>query len=246
MATGGAKATIDPVQPVKDRFTRTLTSQKIAAVFVKETQDVDRLTAQGKPSSTRTIAVELPRASLTRRRMTWCVCVVESRRFGIHGQGPKPIELDSDLRNEVSYSRGKTATTYYSQEQTNGATPFSKVKSPVYIVSDRGEFHHATGMAIYTGNARAWQDDNFVRADKLTIYVNDKKMEANGRVQSAIYNARRRVEGANSTVPVFASAESMFYTDANRPLHYETTWISARERSGYERRCGRLSFQGIK
>ncbi len=53
----------------------------------------------------------------------------------------KAIELDSDLTNKISYSRGKTATTYYSQEQTNGATPFSKVKSPVYIVSDRGEFH---------------------------------------------------------------------------------------------------------
>ena len=53
----------------------------------------------------------------------------------------KAIELDSDLTNNVSYSRGKTATTYYSQEQTNGATPFSKVKSPVYIVGDRGEFH---------------------------------------------------------------------------------------------------------
>ena len=57
-------------------------------------------------------------------------------------------------------------------------------------------------MAIYTGNARAWQDDNFVRADKLTIYVNDKKMEAHGHVQSAVYNARRK--GAARNVPVFA------------------------------------------
>ncbi|HYJ87354.1 MAG TPA: LptA/OstA family protein, partial [Pyrinomonadaceae bacterium] len=111
---------------------------------------------------------------------------------------------------------------YYSQDQTNGATPFSKVKSPVYVVSDRGEFHHQSGVAIYIGNARAWQDDNFVRGDKLTIYVNDKKMEATGRVQSAVYNARRRVEGTTSTAPVFASAESMFYSEPNRLLHYET------------------------
>jgi lipopolysaccharide transport protein LptA len=133
----------------------------------------------------------------------------------------KAIELDSDLRNEVSYSRGKTATTYYSQEQTNGATPFSKVKSPVYVVSERGEFHHNSGVAIYTGNARAWQDDNFVRADKLTIYVNDKKMDAYGRVQSEIYNARRKVQGTTTTVPVFATADSMAYSDPGRTLHYE-------------------------
>ena len=132
----------------------------------------------------------------------------------------KGVELDSNLRDEVSYSRGKTATTYYSQEQTNGATPFSKVKSPVYVVSDRGEFHHGSGVAIYTGNARAWQDDNFVRGDKLTMYINEKKMDANGRVQSAIYNARRKDTG--TMVPVFASADSMSYSDSNRLLHYES------------------------
>ena len=132
----------------------------------------------------------------------------------------KGVELDSNLRDEVSYSRGKTATTYYSQEQTNGATPFTKVKSPVYVVSDRGEFHHQSGVAIYTGNARAWQDDNFVRGDKLTMYMNEKKMDANGRVQSAVYNAKRKDTGANT--PVFATADSMFYSDPNRLLHYET------------------------
>ena len=127
--------------------------------------------------------------------------------------------MDSDLINNVSYSRGKTSTTYYSQEQTNGAAPFSKVKSPVYIVGDRGEFRRDSGMAIYTGNARAWQDDNFVRADRLTIYTNEKKMNGDGHVQSAIYNARRR--GDSTTIPVFASADSMSYSDPNRTLHYE-------------------------
>src|SRR6185436_7727456 len=131
----------------------------------------------------------------------------------------KAQEMDSDLAGHVSYARGKTSTTYYSQEQMNGSTPFSKVKSPVYIVSDKGEFHHDNGVAIYTGNARAWQDDNFVRGDKLTIYVNEKKMEANGKVQSEVYNARSR--GSNSTIPVFAQSDWMSYSDPNRTLHYE-------------------------
>jgi lipopolysaccharide export system protein LptA len=134
----------------------------------------------------------------------------------------KAIEMDSDLKNDISYSRGKTATTYYSQEQTNGATPFSKVKSPVYIVSDRGEFRHSEGLAIYTGDARAWQDDNFVRSDKLTIQMNEKRMTATGHVQSALYNAKRRERGASTTVPVFATADSMRYSDPDRILHYES------------------------
>ncbi|MCM3903475.1 MAG: LPS export ABC transporter periplasmic protein LptC [Pyrinomonadaceae bacterium] len=221
-ATGGAKAVIEPTQPSETRGTRTLTSQTINAVFVKETQDVDRLDATGNAKFNErdrngvAASISYAAADEVVRMRGGEPTVWDSRAR------TKAIELDSNLRDEVSYSRGKTATTYYSQEQTNGATPFSKVKSPVYVVSDRGEFHHQAGVAIYTGNARAWQDDNFVRADKLTIYVNDKKMEGNGHVQSAIYNARRRVGGLTSTAPVFASSESMFYSEANRLLHYET------------------------
>jgi lipopolysaccharide export system protein LptA len=133
----------------------------------------------------------------------------------------KGIELDSDLANQVSYSRGKTATTYYSQEQTKGSTPFSKVKSPVYVVSDRAELHHESGLATYTGNARAWQDDNFVRGDKLNLYLNDKTMDASGHVQTAIYNAKRRVDGNSTVVPVFTTSDSMSYSDPNRIVHYE-------------------------
>jgi lipopolysaccharide export system protein LptA len=221
-ASGGSKAVIEPVQPSEKVGTRTLTSQTITAVFVKETQDVERLDAQGdakfNENDRNGVAANISyvAADDTVRLTGGDPTVWDSRAR------TKAVELESNLRDEVSYSRGKTATTYYSQEQTNSATPFSKVKSPVYIVSDRGEFHHQTGVAIYTGNARAWQDDNFVRGDKLTIYVNDKKMEATGRVQSAIYNARRRVEGTSTTEPVFASAESMFYSEVNRLLHYET------------------------
>jgi lipopolysaccharide export system protein LptA len=220
-ATGGAKAVIDPVQKVEDRGTRTLTSQKMTAAFVKDTQDIERMDAQGEAKFNENdrngVAsnISYTEADRTVRLRGGDPTVWDSRAR------TKGVELDSDLTNKVSYSRGKTATTYYSQEQTNGATPFSKVKSPVYVVSDRGEFHSDSGVAIYTGNARAWQDDNFVRGDKLTIFVNEKKMDASGHVQSQIYNARRRAEGASTTVPVFATADSMSYSDLNRTLHYE-------------------------
>jgi len=222
VATGGAKAVIEPVQKVEDRGTRTLTSQKMIGVFVPSTQDIERMDAQTdakfNENDRNGVAtnISFTAADNTVRLRGGEPTVWDSRAR------TKGDELDSDLTNKVSYSRGKTATTYYSQEQTNGATPFSKVKSPVYVVSDRGEFHNESGVAFYTGNARAWQDDNFVRADKLTIYVNEKRMDGTGHVQSQIYNARRRMGGTSSTVPVFATADSMTYSDINRTLHYES------------------------
>jgi len=220
-AAGGAKAVMDPVQPSPQRGTRTFTSQTMTAVFVKDTQDVERVDAQGdgkfNENDRNGVAanVTYTAADETVRLRGGDPTVWDSR-----GR-TKATELDSDLANDVSYARGRTATTYYSQEQTNGATPFSKTKSPVYITSDRGEFRHESGQGTYTGNARAWQEDNFVRGDKLVLYINDKRMEAVGHVQTAVYDSKRRVENNPTVVPVFASADSMFYSDPDRTIHYE-------------------------
>ena len=220
-ASGGSKATLDPMQPAQNRGTRTITSQTMTTVFLKDTQDIERVDAQGdskfNENDRNGVAqnVSYVAADETVRLRGGDPTVWDSR-----GR-TKAVELDSDLKNDVSYARGRTTTTYYSQEQTNGATPFSKTKSPVYIASERGEFRHESGQAIYLGNARAWQDDNYVRGDKLVLYVNDKRMEASGGVQTTIYNAKRRVENNNNVVPVFASADSMFYSDPDRTIHYE-------------------------
>ncbi|HLM57914.1 MAG TPA: LPS export ABC transporter periplasmic protein LptC [Pyrinomonadaceae bacterium] len=134
----------------------------------------------------------------------------------------KAAEIDSDTRNKISHARGKVSTTYYSQEQTNGAAPFKNTKSPVFIASSAAEFQHETGIGVYTGAARAWQDDNFVKADRITLRRNERRMEAEGGVQSGLYQARRKEQGgARTVVPVFATSQRMFFNDPDRLLHYE-------------------------
>lgn len=221
-AIGESKALIDPVQPTEERALRTLTSQTMAAVFVRDTQDIERLDAEGdakfneRDRNARAQNASYTAADETVRLRGGEPVVWDSRAR------TKAVEIDTDTRNDISYSRGKTATTYYSQEQTGGATPFSNVKSPVYITSERAEFRHVEGIAIYVGGARAWQDENFVRADKLTLYRETKRMEGEGRVQSALYQARRKNQGGTSeVVPVFATADRIAYADTERLLHYE-------------------------
>jgi lipopolysaccharide export system protein LptA len=218
-ASGGeSKVVIEPHQPTADRATRTMTAQKISTVFVRQTQDVERLDAQGdakfneQDRNGRADNASYTAADEIIRLRGGEPVVWDSRAR------TKAVEIDTDTRNDVSFTRGKTATTYYSQEQTNGATPFSKAKSPVFIVSDRAEFHHLTGVGIYTGGARAWQDDNFIKADRLTIYRENKRMEGDGHVQTVLYQARSKNA---EVVPALATSERMFYSDADRLLHYE-------------------------
>jgi lipopolysaccharide export system protein LptA len=221
-ATGGVRAVFDPVQPTESRAQRTLTAQKMTASFVRETQDVNQVDASvdakfnEQDRNGRAATMSYTASDETVRLRGGEPTVWDSRAR------TKALEIDSDTRNDISYSRGKTATTYYSQEQTNGATPFSKVKSPVYIVSDRAEFRHTTGVAIYAGNARAWQDDNFVRGDQITLFRENRRMESQGNVQSALYQVRRKEQDGNrSVVPVFATSDSMWYSDPDRVVHYE-------------------------
>jgi LPS export ABC transporter protein LptC len=220
-ASGGSKFVMDPLQPSADRGTRTITSQKMSAIFVRDTQDVERVDAQGDGKFN-----ENDRNGLA----TNISYTTSDEMLRLRGGDPtvwdsrgrtKAVEIDSDLLNRVSYGRTKVSTIYYSQEQTGGATPFSKVKSPVYVAAERAEFRQNSSHAIYSGNARAWQDDNFVRGDKLNLYLNDKRMDAAGHVQTGLYNSKRRIDANLTVVPAFASSESMFYSDPDRVVHYE-------------------------
>jgi LPS export ABC transporter protein LptC/lipopolysaccharide transport protein LptA len=221
-ATGGAKTVITPVVPNEKRGVRTLTSDSVVALFTRETQEVERIDAKGSAqfnegdrNGQAQNATYTTADSTVRLRDGEPVAWDSRARI-------KAVEIDTNSATKITYARNHVETTYYSQEQTNGATPFSKVKSPVFVNSNEAEFRHDEGLGIYTGEARAWQDDNFLRADRITIRRDSRRMEGEGHVQSALYRARRKDASGNPViVPVFASSTRMFYSDADRVLHYE-------------------------
>ncbi|HEX8473451.1 MAG TPA: LPS export ABC transporter periplasmic protein LptC [Pyrinomonadaceae bacterium] len=207
------------------RFTereRTLTSHNMTATFTGAEKQFEKVEAQGDVkfnerdrNAQAATAVYTSADEVVRLRRGEPVVWDGRARM-------KANEIDSDSRSQISYGRGKTTTTYYSQEQTGGATPFSKVKSPVFIAGDTAEIRHESGLGIYTGNARAWQDDNFVKADRITLRRETRRMEGEGNVESALYQARRKEpNGSRVVVPAFATSHRMFFSDNERLLHYE-------------------------
>jgi LPS export ABC transporter protein LptC len=221
-ATGGAKAVLEPFQPTNQRGTRTMTAQKMATAFVRETQDVEKIDATGDAKFN-----ELDRNGLA-NSFSYAASDATVR---LRGGDPtvwdsrartKALEIDSNNSTHISICRGKVQTTYYSQEQTNGAAPFRKVKSPIYLLADRADVNHDSGVAVYSGSARMWQDDNYVRGDTITLYRDEKRMEARGHVQSVLYQAKQKTGASTSVVPVMATADFMRYSDPELLLHYET------------------------
>ncbi len=210
-----------PTMPAADRGTQTIIADKLTASFNQQTKDVEKLDASGDAKFT-----ELERNAIADQ----ISFTAGDETVRLRGGEPtvwdsraraKAKEIDWDTRNEKSFLRGGTSTTYYSQKNTGGATPFGKGDKPVYITADAGEFDHRAETGMYSGNARGWQDNNYLRGDRLLLMQKQGQLHVDGNVQSLLYNAKRKENGKETTVPVYASAKKMTYNHESRILHYE-------------------------
>lgn len=210
-----------PTIPAADRGTQTIIADKLEAVFSQQTKDVERLDAAGKAKFT-----ELDRnaissqISFTASDGTVRLRGGEPTVWDLRARAKAP-EIDWDTKNQKSSLRGGVSTTYYSQQQTGGATPFGETDKPVYVTAANAEFDHKAETGVYSGNARGWQENNYVRGDRLTILQKLGEMHVDGNVQSLLYDAKRKENGREINVPVYASARAMTYNRDNRILHYE-------------------------
>lgn len=227
VAEPNAVAEFEPMQPDgKDgkpgkRLKKTLSGKKLTANFSQQTQDIADLTVEGDAKFT-----DGERTATAARG----VYTAASRMVAMRGKPQlwdsssraNAEEIDANLDTGESDLRGRVRTTWFSRDSTGGSAPFKNKKAPVTIASDRAIAKHNEGAARYIGNARAWQDDDFIRADNIELDKGERVMTAWGAAQSAFYDFEREVEkGRKQVVPVFATADRIVYTDANRTAHYE-------------------------
>lgn len=217
-----AKTVRVPTMASDKRGTQTLFADQLTANFSQRSSDVETLDAAGNAKFT-----ELDRNAIS-NQMTFTQA---DQTVRIRGGEPtvwdsraraKAREIDWDTKHNKSYLRGTVSTTYYSQKQMKGATPFASPDKPVFVTADTGEFDHAAETAVYNGNARGWQDNNYVRGDRIFIDQAAGKLLANGNVQSVLYDAKLKQKGKESTVPVSAAAGSLAYDRTTRVLQYRT------------------------
>lgn len=210
-----------PTVPQTGRGDQTLVADQLNARFNQQTQDIEQMDAAGNTKFT-----ELDRNGIADRiNFTAADSVVRLRggepTVWDNQARAKASEIDWDTRANKSDLRGGVNTTYYSQKQTGGATPFGKTDKPVYITAAAAEFDHRAETGTYTGNARAWQENNYVRADRLTIQQKQGQLLGDGNVQSLLYNAKRKENGQETTVPAYASSKKLLYNRDERLLRYE-------------------------
>lgn len=223
VAEPNAVAEFDPMQ--KDasakRSKKTISGKKMTANFSQQTQDLSDLTVDGDAK-----LIEGERTAVAVRG----VYTASNQTVAMRGKPQlwdptlraSADEIDTNVETSESELRGRARTTYFNRDSTGGAAPFKNKKHPVTVASDRAMVKHNEGAARYVGNARAWQGDDFVRAEYIELDKGERMMTAWNNAQSAFYNFEREVEkGRKEVLPVFASSDRIVYTDANRTAHYE-------------------------
>lgn len=217
-----AKVVRVPTMPTDRKGTQTILGDQLTARFSPRSNDIETLDASGNTKFT-----ELDRNAIA-GQMTYTQAdeVVRLRGgeptvWDSRGRA-RAREIDLDTRNNRSSLREGVSTTYYSQKQIKNSTPFAASDKPVFLTADSAEFDHTAETAVYSGNARGWQDNNYVRGDRISMDQAAGKFFAEGSVQSMIYNAKLKQKGRDSSVPTSASAGSLAYDRGNRILQYRT------------------------
>ena len=81
---------------------------------------------------------------------------------------------------------------------------FPASASPVYVNSDKLILQQKSGSGRFTGNVRAWQDQNLLLSKEMRIEDQGQTLVATGGVRAVLYNAERE-----SKVPIKASASTL-------------------------------------
>ena len=209
-----------PTQPAADRGVQNISSDNLHANFSPQTRDLDRLEAVGNAEFS-----ELDRRAAA-QNITYTTSDTTVRLRGgepVVWDGKaraKAPEIDWNTGGQFSELRGGASTTYYSPKSTGGAAPFGRSEKPVYVTAQAARFDHRAESAVFTGNARGWQDKNYVRGERLTISERDGTFVAEENVQSSLYEAERWEKGISSNQPVFAAAKKLTYNRTDRTLRY--------------------------
>jgi lipopolysaccharide export system protein LptA len=122
------------------------------------------------------------------------------------------------------------------KEQPGGALLASS--SPIHVTAQSMTARNASGIAVYTGNARLWQDANLIEAPSIQFDRDRRSVTAQGTplqpvqtilVQASKANAdaekigakRSKGDSFSASTPISVSAVKLTYVDSERRIHYE-------------------------
>ena len=119
-----------------------------------------------------------------------------------------------------AFAEGSVKTTYTDlKAQPDGALLASS--SPIHVTADAMAAHGNTTVALYTGDARLWQDGNMVTAPTIEFDREHRSMIAHGTPDRPVSTVLVQSDKSGNPVPVAITSSRLNYTDSERRAHFE-------------------------
>ena len=119
-----------------------------------------------------------------------------------------------------AFADGNVKSTYSElKAQPNGALLASS--SPIHVTSQSMAAHRSPAVAVYTGNARLWQEANVVQAPTIEFDRGSRSVVARGTGAQKVSTALVQTDKSGKTTPLTITSALLTYADSERKAHFD-------------------------
>jgi lipopolysaccharide export system protein LptA len=124
-----------------------------------------------------------------------------------------------------AFADGNVKTTYSDLKPQPGGALLSS-SSPIHVSARSMTVHGTSAIALYTGDARLWQDANVVEAQSIEFNRDHRSMVALGSVASqnvstVLVQTDRSENNTGKSIPIAITSARLTYADSERKAHFE-------------------------
>jgi len=115
---------------------------------------------------------------------------------------------------------GDVKSTYSDlKAQPNGA--LLAASDPIHVTARTMSAHSGPSVALYSGDARLWQNANVIQAPAIQFDRNHRSVVAQGAPTQPVSTVLVQVEKSGKVTPVKITSDRLTYTDSERKAHFE-------------------------
>jgi lipopolysaccharide export system protein LptA len=119
-----------------------------------------------------------------------------------------------------AFADGDVKSTYSElKAQPNGALLASS--DPIHVTARTMTAHSTPAVALYTGDARLWQNANVIQAPAIEFDRNHRSVLAQGSPTQPVSTVLVQTEKSGKVTPVKITSARLSYTDGERKAHFE-------------------------
>ncbi|MGA9799529.1 MAG: LptA/OstA family protein [Terriglobales bacterium] len=119
-----------------------------------------------------------------------------------------------------AFAEGDVKSTYSDlKAQPNGA--LLAASDPIHVTARAMTAHSSPAIALYTGDARLWQNANVIQAPSIQFDRIHRSVVAQGSPTQPVSTVLVQIEKSGKVTPVKITSDRLTYIDGERKAHFE-------------------------